>query len=77
MSTNDGGPAFPVECSYNGEEPMTKLTKAARNLKPCERLCKRCSGSGFWVEKDKLCFRCYGTGTEPLPNLKSDRGAKI
>jgi DnaJ-class molecular chaperone len=43
-----------------------KLTKAARNLGPSDRLCKRCSGSGFWIDKDRLCFRCYGTGIEAL-----------
>jgi len=43
---------------------MRKLTKAARQLKPDEILCKRCSGSGFWVEKDQLCYRCQGLGVE-------------
>ncbi len=43
---------------------MTKLTKAARNLKPNERLCKRCSGTGIWIEKTDICFRCNGLGVE-------------
>ena len=43
---------------------MAKLTKAARNLAPGQILCKRCAGSGFWVEKDQMCFRCQGDGVE-------------
>lgn len=43
---------------------MARLTKAARNLKPGDRLCKRCSGSGIWIEKTNVCYRCNGLGTE-------------
>lgn len=50
---------------------MRKLTKAARNLKSGEILCKRCSGSGYWVEKDQLCYRCQGLGVEKAAALTS------
>lgn len=41
-----------------------KLTKAAKHLQDDQRLCKRCAGSGHWIERDQLCFRCQGTGVE-------------
>jgi hypothetical protein len=51
---------------------ISKLAKPARTLGPDEILCKRCSGSGFWIEKGSVCFRCNGTGKEAL----IDRGTQ-
>lgn len=27
-----------------------------------ERACPRCAGSGQWVEKHQVCYRCKGLG---------------
>lgn len=52
---------------------MVKLTKAARNLKADERLCKRCSGSGIRVEKTSVCYRCRGLGVEKISITPHDQ----
>jgi DnaJ-class molecular chaperone len=34
-------------------------------------LCPRCAGSGHWVEKDQVCFRCSGRGKIAVPSWSS------
>lgn len=36
-----------------------------------EKTCPRCAGSGKWVEKHQICFRCNGAGKITSPMSRS------
>jgi hypothetical protein len=64
-----------------GNGVRVKLTKAHRNVAKETEPCRKCSGTGYWVnprntEDKRECFNCNGTGEFKTRTRKKDENGK-